>query len=105
MEFITVKKAALLLGVSTRRVRALLSQGRIRGYKSLSEVHGGTVHRSQWTIAWPLDVLPGKRGPDLRRFPVRVAYAPSKPPKASGKGVVLPFARKNVSRGHKTNSA
>lgn len=60
---IDVAKAAALLGVSERRVRTLLLQGRMGGYKD------GYGH---WFVRYPLQILPGKRGPDLHRYPTRI---------------------------------
>jgi hypothetical protein len=56
-EYVDTKRAAEFLGCSTRRVRALLSQGRITGKKE------GT----DWLINWPLQCTFGKRAP-LRKF-------------------------------------
>lgn len=56
-EFVDTKKAAAFLGCSTRRVRALLSQGRITAKKE------GT----QWLIRWPIQCTFGLRAP-LRKF-------------------------------------
>ncbi len=70
--YISVDKAAKFLGVTPRRVRALLSQGRIRGYKAKPLVYvAGGSRVSRWMVEWPLDVRAGKRGPDLQRFPIR----------------------------------
>lgn len=70
--YISVKKAALFLGVSTRRVRALLAQGRIKGFKDKPLVYTPDSSRvARWLVEWPLDVRPGKRGPDLHKFPIR----------------------------------
>jgi excisionase family DNA binding protein len=51
---ITTLQAAASLGVSVRRVRALLATGRMRGYKT----PGG-----DWKVVWPVMVTPGTRGP------------------------------------------
>ncbi|WP_019898467.1 hypothetical protein [Methylotenera mobilis] len=56
-EFVDTKRAASFLGCSTRRVRALLSQGRITGEKVGTE----------WQIQWPLQCTFGLRAP-LRKF-------------------------------------
>lgn len=90
MMFIEAKRAAVSLGVSSRRVRALLSQGRIPGYKS--------DRTGRWMVVWPLDVLPGTRGPDLRHFPVRHVYAPAKPSKGAKQGRALPSKKKTPLR-------
>jgi hypothetical protein len=71
-----VKDVARFLGVSDRRVRALLAQGRIHAFKR----KGG-----MWEVVWPLRVSPGRRGPDLKGYPVRRLLT-VKPSKASGKG-------------------
>jgi excisionase family DNA binding protein len=54
---VDTKKAADFLGCSTRRVRALLSQGRITGEKVGTE----------WLIQWPIQCTFGLRAP-LRKF-------------------------------------
>jgi excisionase family DNA binding protein len=77
---ISVKRAAEFLGVSERRIRALLQQGRIRGIKAVPGLTEGAT-RTEWLVEWPLDVRPGTRGPDLKRFPVRGVF--SSPPPAS----------------------
>ncbi|MBX3617477.1 helix-turn-helix domain-containing protein [Nitrosomonas sp.] len=61
-QFLSVSDVADFLEVSERRVRTLLSQGRIDGYRDDSNV---------WRIACPLNIKPGKRGPDLRSYAVR----------------------------------
>jgi hypothetical protein len=63
--FFEVATLADFLGVSPRRVRYLLALGRISGHKG----KGG-----RWHIAFPLTITPGKRGPDLLRYPVRKLY-------------------------------
>lgn len=66
---IDVDRAAKILGVSERRVRTLLSQGRMTGWKD----------SSGWRVLYPLSILPGRRGPDLHRYPTRpVRAAPIK---------------------------
>lgn len=55
--FVDTKKAASFLGCSTRRVRALLAQGRITGKKEGVE----------WLIRWPIQCTFGLRAP-LRKF-------------------------------------
>ena len=62
IQFVTVRVAAGFLGCSERRVRALLAQGRLRGLRGKGRA---------WDVFWPLFVTPGRRGPDLRRYPVR----------------------------------
>ena len=51
---VTVKEAALRLGVSERRVRKLARDGRLQG---------ATKVGAEWLIPTPLEVVPGKRGP------------------------------------------
>ena len=51
---VTVREAAVRLGVSERRVRKLAQDGRIRG-----AVKAG----ADWLIPTPVEVIPGKRGP------------------------------------------
>ena len=51
---VTVKEAAVRLGVSERRVRKLARDGRVRG---------ATKTGAEWLIPTPVDVIPGKRGP------------------------------------------
>lgn len=63
MQEIGVSEVAAFLKVSERRVRLLLSQGRISGHKDAFNI---------WRVYYPLDVRPGKRGPDLRGYPSRL---------------------------------
>ena len=51
---VTVREAAIRLGVSERRVRKLASDGRLLG-----AVKAG----AEWLIPTPVEVIPGKRGP------------------------------------------
>lgn len=51
---VTVKEAALRLGVSERRVRQLARDGRIQG---------ATKTGAEWLIPTPIELIPGKRGP------------------------------------------
>ena len=81
--------AAQFLGVSARRVRALLAQKRIFGFKD---------DRSIWMVDWPLQVLPGKRGPDLKHFPVRRVYGAHTPSKPVREGTGLPSPKKKASK-------
>lgn len=60
---LTVPEVAEFLSVTPRRVRVLLSQGRIDGVK---DVIDGT-----WRIKIPLTVIPSTRGPDLQGYPAR----------------------------------
>lgn len=57
-----VPEVAEFLGMSQRRVRVLLSEGRIDGFKD---------ERDNWRIKSPLGIKPSKRGPDLRAYPAR----------------------------------
>lgn len=57
VQYVDTKKAAAFLGCSTRRVRTLLSQGRITGKKEGVE----------WLIRWPIQCTFGLRAP-LRKF-------------------------------------
>lgn len=51
---ITVREAAMRLGISERRVRQLARDGRVRG---------ATKAGAEWLIPIPIDVVPGRRGP------------------------------------------
>ena len=51
---VTVREAAVRLGVSQRRVRKLARDGRMRG-----AVKAG----AEWLIPTPVEVIPGRRGP------------------------------------------
>ena len=51
---VTVREAAIRLGVSERRVRKLARAGRVRG---------ATKVGAEWLIPTPVEVIPGKRGP------------------------------------------
>ena len=51
---VTVREAAIRLGVSERRVRKLARDGRVRG-----AVKAGV----EWLIPAPVEVIPGRRGP------------------------------------------
>ncbi len=51
---VTVREAAVRLGVSERRVRKLARDGRMRG-----AVKAG----AEWLILTPVEVIPGRRGP------------------------------------------
>ena len=54
MNAISVRAAALELGVSERRVRQLASNGRVRGAAKVGQ---------EWLIPTPVEVIPGSRGP------------------------------------------
>ena len=51
---VTVREAAIRLGVSERRVRKLAWDGRMRG---------ATKVGAEWLIPTPVEVVPGRRGP------------------------------------------
>ena len=51
---ITIREAAIRLGVSERRVRKLARDGRVRGASKAG---------SAWLIPTPVELIPGKRGP------------------------------------------
>ena len=51
---VTVRQAAIRLGVSERRVRKLAGDGRVRG---------ATKAGGEWLIPTPVEVIPGRRGP------------------------------------------
>lgn len=51
---VTVREAAIRLGISERRVRQLAREGRVRG---------ATKAGAEWMIPTPVEVIPGRRGP------------------------------------------
>ena len=51
---VTVRRAAIELGISDRRVRQLARDGRVRG---------ATKAGQEWLIPTPVEVIPGSRGP------------------------------------------
>ena len=51
---VTVREAAVRLGVSERRVRKLARDGRLRGAAKAG---------AEWLIPTPVEVTPGRRGP------------------------------------------
>ena len=51
---VTVRQAAVELGVSDRRVRQLAREGRVRGAAKTG---------SEWLIPTPVELIPGRRGP------------------------------------------
>jgi len=61
-QHLSISDVADFLGVSERRVRTLLLQGRIAGFKDDSNI---------WRITRPLDIKPGTRGPDLHGYASR----------------------------------
>lgn len=56
MEYLTVAEVARFLEVSPRRVRFLLTQGRIHGFKD---------SRNIWRISVPFRITRNLRGPQL----------------------------------------
>ena len=51
---VTVREAAIRLGVSERRVRKLARDGRVQG---------ATKTGAEWLIPTPVELIPGRRGP------------------------------------------
>ena len=51
---VTVREAAIRLGISERRVRKLARDGRLRGAAKAG---------AEWLIPTPVEVIPGRRGP------------------------------------------
>ena len=51
---VTVREAAIRLGVSERRVRKLARDGRVQG---------ATKTGTEWLIPTPVELIPGRRGP------------------------------------------
>lgn len=67
---LTVEDASRILMVTPRRLRTLLAQGRVAGYK---EYIG-----APWKVVYPFVRTPGKRGPETRYSPVVRKGRPSK---------------------------
>lgn len=66
IESISVADAASILGCSTRRVRFLLSNKRLAGFKDEMKP------TRPWKVIYPLHKLKAaKRGPDMKRLPSR----------------------------------
>lgn len=64
---VTVEHAAKFLQCSTRRVRFLLANSRLYGYKDEMKP------TRPWKVLWPLTFMKaGKRGPDIKRLPQRM---------------------------------
>jgi len=61
--YVTVAQVAKRLKISDRRVRRLLSTGRMFGVKKAN---------GRWIINLPLQVTAGKRGPDMNKYPTRI---------------------------------
>jgi len=59
-------QVAKRLGISERRVRKLLSSGRMSGVKQKN---------GRWLVDWPLQITSGKRGPDMESYPTRLYIA------------------------------
>ena len=51
---VTIRRAAVELGVSDRRVRQLAREGRVRGATKIGQ---------EWLIPTPVELIPGRRGP------------------------------------------
>ena len=51
---VTIRRAAVELGVSDRRIRQLAREGRVRGATKIGQ---------EWLIPTPVEVIPGRRGP------------------------------------------
>lgn len=60
---VTVAQVAKRLSISERRVRQLLSSGRMAGNK---------LESGRWLVIWPLHITAGKRGPDMNNFPTKL---------------------------------
>ena len=60
---VKVSAVAKRLGISPRRVRHLLTSGRMAGVKSPT---------GRWSVIWPLQITPGKRGPEMKSYPSRL---------------------------------
>lgn len=59
---VTPKQVAKRLKISERRVRRLLAQKRMKGVKQKN---------GHWLIKLPLQIISGKRGPDMKSYPSR----------------------------------
>jgi len=62
LQYLSVSDVADFLEVSDRRVRFLLSQGRIDGFKD---------DAGNWRVTCPVNIKPGKRGPDFKTYASR----------------------------------
>jgi hypothetical protein len=67
---LSVEDASRILMMSPRRLRTLLAQGRVQGYQ---DYPGGP-----WKVVYPFIRTPGKRGPEMRYYPVPRKGRPSK---------------------------
>lgn len=63
MNYATVAQVAKRLKISERRVRQLLFDGRMLGDKQT---------RGRWLINLPLQITPGRKGPDMNNYPTRI---------------------------------
>lgn len=66
MNYVSVSQVAKRLSLSPRRVRFLLSSGRMAGHKQ---------DNGRWLVLWPLRITPGARGPDMFSYPTRIDKA------------------------------
>jgi len=60
---VTPAQVAKRLSISERRVRQLLTNGRMSGQK---------LENGRWLVNWPLQITSGKRGPDMNNYPTRI---------------------------------
>jgi predicted site-specific integrase-resolvase len=60
---VTPSQVAKRLSISERRVRQLLTSGRMMGVKQKN---------GRWLVNWPLQITSGKRGPDMTGYPTRL---------------------------------
>lgn len=63
MNYATVPQVAKRLKISERRVRQLLFTERMKGFKQKN---------GRWLVSWPLQIIAGKRGPEMSSFPSRL---------------------------------
>lgn len=63
--YVTPKHVAKRLGVSERRVRQLLSAGRMEGIKQTN---------GRWQVYWPVKIKVGKRGPVIFNTAFKVTF-------------------------------
>jgi len=56
-------QVAKRLSISERRVRQLLTSGRMSGKR---------LENGRWLVDWPLQITPGERGPDMASYPTRL---------------------------------
>jgi hypothetical protein len=60
---VTPAQVAKRLSISERRVRQLLTSGRMLGHK---------LENGRWLVNWPLHITSGKRGPDMLNYPTKL---------------------------------